>query len=116
MYLVTTNRAYFIGVLVAYSPNGLDQMQTVGPWVSILLLSVLSIHLLQGLAISSNDDPELKRTIFIASVFYDSFIATWEVRDGAIEILDTLARIGKLATCLYTDGRVTASPPRHMPC
>jgi hypothetical protein len=49
-YLLITQRSSFIGVVVAHSPKGIDGKQTVNPWVSMLLLIVISIHiLLQGL-------------------------------------------------------------------
>jgi zinc transporter ZupT len=71
-YLVTSKRPSVIGVVVSHAPEeGIDDKQTVNPWVSLLLLIVLSIHvLLEGLTLGSDSDPESIRTNFIAIVFH----------------------------------------------
>jgi zinc transporter ZupT len=75
-YLVTAKRPSVIGVVVSHSPEGIDEKQTVNPWVSLLLLIVLSIHvLLEGLTLGSDSDPESIRTNFIAIVFHKGFSA-----------------------------------------
>lgn len=76
-YLVTAKRPSVIGVVVSHAPEeDIDEKQTVNPWVSLLLLIVLSIHVLpKGLALGSDADPESIRTNFIAIVFHKGFSA-----------------------------------------
>jgi zinc transporter ZupT len=75
-FLVTARRPSVIGVVVAHDQKDVDEKQTVNPWVSILLLIVLSVHvLLEGLTLGSDDDPVSIRNNFIAVVFHKGFSA-----------------------------------------
>jgi zinc transporter 1/2/3 len=53
-----------------------EQVQTINPWVSILLTIVLSIHvILEGMTIGSMNDAERIRSVFIAVAVHKAFAA-----------------------------------------
>ena len=78
-FLVTAKHPAVMRLVVEQPElQDVDETQTVNPWVSLLLLIVLSIHvILEGLALGSSDDAETIRSNFIAIVFLGLFLGQW---------------------------------------
>jgi zinc transporter ZupT len=75
-YLVANKRPSVIGLVQVNEVGQVDEKQTVNPWVALLLLLVLSIHvLIEGLTIGSVDGEDVMRSTFIAIVFHKVFSA-----------------------------------------
>lgn len=74
-YLVSNKRPSVVGMVhIEAELENLDERQTINPWVAVLLLVVMSIHvILEGLALGSASDVSAITSLFISIVFHRGF-------------------------------------------
>lgn len=74
-YLVTDKRPSVVGTIHHQTfVEDVDEKQTMNPWVAVLLLVVMSIHvILEGLAIGSSSDVSTIISLFIGIILHRGF-------------------------------------------
>lgn len=76
-YLVSNKRPSVVGIVhVEAELENLDERQTINPWVAVLLLVVMSIHvILEGIAVGSASSVSNITSLFISIIFHRGFSA-----------------------------------------
>jgi zinc transporter ZupT len=75
-FLVTAKCPSVMGVMQVNDIQEVDEKQTINPWVAVLLLIVLSIHvLIEGIVLGSTKTVQVIESTFIAIVFHKGFSA-----------------------------------------